>query len=119
MNPNKSIEVLVKIRLKGEQIFWGSGLMRLLELVDAHQSLKKACEIMEMSYSKGHKIIKNAEKELGHPLITSAKGGLKGGGSMLSKEGVCFTDCYREYAKTMQELGRKEFTTCFQTYLER
>ena len=118
MSPNKSIEVFIKVRLKGEEVFWGSGLLCLLELVEEHHSLKKACEAMDMSYSKGHKIIKLAEKELGHPLITSLKGGAKGGGSVLSKEGILFTNCYRKYIMVMQDLGEKEFAKCFRDYFD-
>ncbi len=41
-------------------------------------SLKQACEQMQMSYSKGYRIIKAAEAELGFPSCTAKKGGLQG-----------------------------------------
>jgi N-terminal domain of molybdenum-binding protein len=116
MSSNKSIEVLIKVRIKKDAVFWGGGLMTLLELVEVNHSLKKACESMQMSYSKGHSIIKKAEKELGHSLITSIKGGERGGGSFLSKEGIVFINCYREYTKEMQKIGKKVFQKYFQEY---
>ena len=118
MSSNKSIEVLVKVRIKKDAVFWGGGLMTLLELVESKHSLKKACENMQMSYSKGHRIIKRAEEELGHPLITSVKGGAKGGGSFLSKEGILFMKCYKECTKEMQKLGEKVFRKNFQAYFD-
>ena len=48
--------------------------------------MQTACKEMEMSYSKGWKIIKKAENYLGYSLIESKSGGASGGFSHLTPE---------------------------------
>ena len=66
-------------------------------------SLKQACEQMQMSYSKGYRIIKAAEAELGFPILYREKRGPSGGGSVLTPEGEKFADCYQSYLLEMRD----------------
>jgi molybdate transport system regulatory protein len=114
----RGLKGVVKVKVKGENIFWGSGMMELLELIKKCGSLKQACEQMQMSYSKGYRIIKAAEAELGFPILYREKGGLQGGGSVLTPEGEKFADCYQSYLLEMRGLSEKAFSRCFEKYLK-
>ena len=68
---------------------------------------------MELSYSKGSRIIKNTEKELGFPLLERWSGGASGGGSRLTAEGRRFLDCYKDLNARVQRSAEELFTECF------
>lgn len=111
------MECVVKTRIKNKEIFWGTGVVDLLEFIKQCDSLKKACESMGMSYSKGHRIIKRAEQELGFSIVCGSKGGVGGGGSALTKEGQEFLKCYKEFETAMEEYGKDLFSKIFNQYL--
>ena len=52
----------VRFRLAKGDTFFGPGVAEFLILVDQSNSMQTACKEMEMSYSKGWKIIKKAEQ---------------------------------------------------------
>lgn len=64
----------VRFRLAKNDTFFGPGVAEFLILVDQSNSMQTACKEMEMSYSKGWKIIKKAENYLGYSLIESKSG---------------------------------------------
>lgn len=70
---------VVKIKIYQEDLVFGPGLIMLLEQIQTTESMKDACAQMEMSYSKGWKIINRAEKELGYGLLERRHGGKSGG----------------------------------------
>ena len=76
----------VRFRLAKNDTFFGPGVAEFLILVDQSNSMQTACKEMEMSYSKGWKIIKKAENYLGYSLIESKSGGASGGFSHLTPE---------------------------------
>ena len=117
MGTDKGLKGIVKVKVKGENIFWGSGMMELLELIKKCGSLKQACEQMQMSYSKGYRIIKAAEGELGFPILHSEKGGIQGGGSVLTPEGEKFANCYQSFLTEMTVLGEQAFSRWFEEFL--
>lgn len=105
---------VVKLRLAKEGIFFGPGAARLLELVDETGSIQVACARMELSYSKGSRIIKNTEKELGFKLLERWTGGTGGGGSRLTAEGRSLLDSYNLLADKVQQSAEELFTECFE-----
>ena len=74
----------VRLRLAKQDTFVGPGVAEFLILVDQTNSMQTACREMEMSYSKGLRIIKKAERYLGCSLIESRSGGASGGSSHLT-----------------------------------
>ena len=62
----------------------------LLEYIEATGSIQEACARMELSYSKGSRMIKKAEKQLGFRLLERRIGGSGGGGSRLTPEAKDF-----------------------------
>lgn len=82
----KNITLRVRITFIGEDKFFGKGAAELLKLVDEYGTIQKACDIMDMSYSKALKIIKRIEKELKFKIIEATAGGAKGGSAYITKE---------------------------------
>lgn len=80
---------------------FGPGIVRLMELVEETGKLSEAYRIMGLSSSKGWKIIKRAEEDLGYTLIISVVGGSGGGKSELTKEGA---EILRKYKAFLDEL---------------
>ena len=62
----------VRFRLAKSDTFFGPGVAEFLTLVDQSNSMQTACKEMEMSYSKGWKIIKKAEEVQADIICVSA-----------------------------------------------
>ena len=101
--PAGSEELKFKIRLRiyKNDLVFGPGVAELMRLVEETSSLSEACRRMDMAYSKGWKIIKRAETDLGVPLMKGTRGGETGGQTVLTEEG---RDVLRRYAEMKAEL---------------
>lgn len=77
----------LQIRVARDEIFFGPGIAQFLMLVKHTSSMHTACRQMHMSYSKGLKMLNQAEKELGVPLVIRQVGGAEGGSSSLTETG--------------------------------
>ena len=66
----------VRFRLAKNDTFFGPGVAEFLILVDQSNSMQTACKEMEMSYSKGWKMISVMEEELGDKATVIATGGI-------------------------------------------
>lgn len=88
------IHPAVKITLSGNEVFFGPGVKELLKNIDETGSIQEACLQMGMSYSKGRKMLKNIEHELGYSVVKRWTGGNGGGGSSLNDEGKALMECY-------------------------
>ena len=69
---------------------------------------------MQMAYSKGWRIVKRGEHELGFSLMTGNSGGKGGGNMTLTEQGRNFLEKYQamdaELKKDAQTLFEKYFT---------
>lgn len=86
----------VQIRLIAGEIFYGPGVQELLGWIRQTDSLQEACLQMNMSYSKGRKMIKRLEQQLGFPVVRRWTGGCGGGGSVLTENGEKLMDAYEK-----------------------
>ena len=103
-------EAVIKLTYKCEnEKFFGPGIAELLELVEKSASLKEACREMGLSYSKGRGIVKRAETLLGYPLLDKQHGGLGGGASSLTKEGLALLKDYRLLEEDIRRYAEKRF----------
>jgi len=62
----------------GSGFSFGLGTARLLSMVQTHGSLRKAAEIMGMSYRRAWGRLKRLEEELGEPLLYKPGGNKRG-----------------------------------------
>ena len=66
--------------------FWGPGPVELLEHIEATGSINQAAKQMGMSYKKAWEIVNRLNAMTTSPLVITATGGEKGGGSSISTE---------------------------------
>ena len=93
--------------------FFGEGPARLLRGVEEKGSLRAAALSMEMAYTKALKLIRNAEKALGYPLLSSSAGGRAGGGSTLTPEGKEWLQRYEAYRDACKQANSRLYLEFF------
>jgi molybdate transport system regulatory protein len=79
----------------GSETALGPGKARLLELVDSEGSIRGAAAAMGMSYRRAWLLLRDIEATMGAPVISAETGGVKGGGTSLTKLGRTVVDQYR------------------------
>lgn len=87
----------LQLKLSKETGFFGPGIAQLLKLIESTGSISSACEMMHMSYSKGWKIINLAEQQLGYSILVRHAGGINGGNSELTEDGIIFLNKYLKF----------------------
>ena len=99
----ESLKFHIKVRVFHKERAFGPGVAELSE----------ACRRMEMAYSKGWKITKRAEEDLGFPLMDGSRGGSHGGKTTLTEEGKEFLEKYEKFLEEVEESTKKSFEKYF------
>lgn len=102
--------VLISLRLAKEMIYFGPGTAELLELIELQKSVRMACKLMGISYTKGWNMIKKMEEGSNFPMVICQQGGKDGGKAILTKEAKNLLKKYR----TFEERVRKETEKIYQ-----
>ena len=84
-----------------------------LEAVAESGSMLGACQIRDISYSKGWKMLKIAEAQLGIQFLERQTGGSKGGFSVLTPEGKAFLEKFRRMEAAVQAAAEAAFEKIF------
>ncbi|MFA0965037.1 winged helix-turn-helix domain-containing protein [Roseivirga sp. BDSF3-8] len=110
----KEIRYRCWIEIGGEKIF-GPGPLRLLELIEKNGSLSKAAKEMNMSYKKAWGLINKLNMSHEEPVITSQKGGTRGGGAAVTERGRELIRQYRTLSEKLEDClsGHKEILELF------
>ena len=95
----------------------GPGVVKIMDLVNETGSLTKAYKIMNLSSSKGWKMLKRTEEDLGFPIIESQVGGSGGGKSRVSEQGQALLDKYREFDTRLRDTSQLLFDEIFEDYI--
>lgn len=88
--------------------FFGPGPVELLELIEETGSINKAAKKMGMSYKKAWGIVNNLNATSIRPLVITATGGQKGGGSAISGEARALINYYQQIRERFKEFLEKE-----------
>src|SRR5262245_1740278 len=88
------VRLTVRIDFEGSESF-GPGKAQLLELIDAHGSIRSAAAAMNMSYRHAWLLLQAVEDTFGAPVISTSTGGAKGGGAKLTELGRTLVSRYR------------------------
>jgi molybdate transport system regulatory protein len=80
----------------GSETALGPGKARLLELIDTEGSIRGAAAAMGMSYRRAWLLLQDIEATMGAPVISAETGGVKGGGTSLTKLGRAVVAQYRK-----------------------
>ena len=109
----RNLRVKAKLSLACEQSFFGPGTMQLLTLVDEARSLRRACQQMGLSYSKGLHMVALMEQELGYQVVQSKKGGKTGGESLITPAGLALMQSYAAFSQECTTAIREIFQRHF------
>jgi len=90
---------VTKLTIAKEDVFFGPGVYQLLCALRTNISIRDSCDVMEISYSKARRMIRNLEHQLGFEVVCSSKGGMMGGHSYLTSEGERILIRYENYLK--------------------
>ena len=99
----KSAKPVVHFRLrihKGPHVAIGPGKIALLEAIESTGSITSAAKSLDMSYRRAWLLVDEMNACIRMPVIESATGGLKGGGSRLTASGA---DVVRQYRAIERE----------------
>ena len=94
----------MRLRVSRTDHAFGPGVAELMEHVEATGS-----------YSKGWKILKRAEEDLGIPLVQGNRGGSNGGQTVLTPEGKEFLKRYRKFEQEVRAGADASFQKWFGT----
>lgn len=103
----------IQLTLERNEGFFGPQAAQFLSLIDHTGSMQTACRQMHMSYTKGWKILKEAERQLGYPLLVTQSGGAEGGFSQLTPKSRDFLERYLGMEKELREYGEQMFKKYF------
>lgn len=98
---------VVNLSLQREGIGYDARFSALLHLVEETHSVLDACGLMQMSYSSAWTMLKQAEDQLGFPLILRARGGSAGSGSELTEKGRSLMHAYDRFAEHLQQIAEQ------------
>ncbi|GLC82856.1 NTP transferase domain-containing protein [Lacrimispora brassicae] len=113
-----SMHPVANLFLEWDEIFFGPGIAQFLMLIEHNGSMQTACRQMNMSYSKGWKIMKEAEKQLGYPLLITRSGGAEGGFSQLTPKTKDFLNRFLDMEKELNEKTEELFLKYFEGVLK-
>ena len=100
---NNCIHPKIRLRFDTQEKFFGPGVCELLELIDETGSVQKACARMELSYSKGSKMLKKLDQVIGISIVERWTGGAGGGGARLTEAGKKLVKTYRKMETEVQK----------------
>ena len=113
---DEPLEVRSKIwieRRDGGNVVLSEWRVELLEAIDAHGSLSRAAEALDIPYRTAWERVKATEGEIGFRLLDSESGGLDGGGSRLTPEARDLCRRFRRVSSGIQEVVSRRFAAEF------
>lgn len=91
-------------------VFLSEGRIQLLEAINQTGSLNKAAKKMNLSYQKAWKLLNSINKSSTVQLIEIKKGGVDGGGTILTEEGKKMINLYHDLNKKTWQFLLNELT---------
>ncbi|MDR1362692.1 MAG: LysR family transcriptional regulator [Spirochaetaceae bacterium] len=89
--------------------FCGPGMVNLLEAINETGNVRRACESMQISYSKGWKLLNSLEAWLMYPVTERRQGGRGGGEAHLNEMGADFLKKHRAFEADCRQAVRVLF----------
>ena len=107
------VRPVLSVELAREKVFFDSRTAMLLTLIAETQSVRQACQRMQMSYSSGWNVIRTLESQLSRTLIQRSQGGKGGGKSSLTRDGWLLLERYQAYSEALREQAGALFDDYF------
>jgi molybdate transport system regulatory protein len=110
--------VVVRPKIKvwvafSDELKFGEGRARLLELIDERGSLQKAAEEFRMSYRNAWGYLGELERVAGFKFVERVPGGGPGSGMRLTKEAKRFLARYRKFREGLERATGRYFARAF------
>ncbi len=95
---------MTDLRIKGRiwletsdgERFMGNGRLELLTLIQETGSINQAAKAMKMSYKRAWELVSSLNRLTEKPLVITQTGGERGGGAVVTDEGVRYLRYYTE-----------------------
>ena len=110
MIPRPKIKIWVAF---SEDLKFGEGRARLLELIDKHGSLQRAAKELEMSYRSAWGYLGQLERAAGFTFVRRVPGGGPRGGMRVTEEAKRFVTRYRRFRKSLDGAVKHHFERAF------
>ena len=101
-------KIRVTLTTDDKERFYGPGVQDLLSGIRSYGSVKEACAAMDLSYSKGRRILKHAEAALGYQLVRRQQGGTAGGSATLTPQAEDFMKRYKALTDSINEYADRK-----------
>lgn len=103
------LHVDMEIGLVRERRFFDGKSEALLEQIELTGSVREACRRLNVSYSKGLRMLEEAEEELGFALTWRQQGGSGGGKTGLTPRGKAFLEKYAGFRQELYRIADEKF----------
>ena len=113
MHNSQLTRPVVQVSIGREKRFLDPRVAMLLTLTDETQSVRAACQRMQLSYSSGWNAINLLETELGYPVVARPQGGQRGGRSSLTEKGRALLRAYEAYTLRLRAMADELFVQYF------
>ena len=113
LHNSQLVRPVMQIAIAREKKFLDQRVAMLLALTDETNSVRLACQRMQLSYSSGWNAINLLEKELGCAVVVRTQGGPKGGRSELTEKGRELLRAYESYTQRLRAAADELFAEYF------
>ena len=114
MHNAQLVRPVLNISLAKEMPFFDEKIAMLLSLVDETNSVRTACQRMQISYSTGWNIIRTMESQFSRSLIERSQGGAGGGQSRLTEDGRQLIAAFNRYSAELRRVANELFDSYFE-----
>lgn len=97
-----------RIWLEADDRFFGIGRMELLEHIRDTGSINQAAKAMKMSYKRAWELVQSMNTQADKPLVITQTGGEKGGGAIVTEEGLKYLNYYHDLQRRFQAFLAQE-----------
>ena len=108
-----SLRMELDLRMGTEELFFDNDTALFLELIAVTGSISSACHAMNISYTKGWKLINKVEEKFERKIISRNVGGSDGGGCVLTRDGKYLLDSYKYMQRELSNISNRIFTELF------
>ena len=103
----------VAVSIAGTKLFFDAETRLLLKQIEAFGNVQEACRRINISYSKGWKILRSLERELGYVIVERQAGGKNGGSAAVTPRGLRLIELYELLEKRIKQSAAIEFNRIF------
>jgi molybdate transport system regulatory protein len=101
----------IRIYFEPDGGYLGPGMAQLLQGIREHGSISRAAATMGMGYRKAWLLIQQMQETFAGPVVTTATGGLAGGGAVLTELGDALLSNYRAVEASSRQAAALELRT--------